>query len=113
MAKMSYPVLSNLLHDGQEYAPGTKNNAVVMDERAADGLIAAGVLGEGAPLDGLTPAEALAAIIPTLQVGDFTRAGILTAEARRRLHAELGFEPDETELRTAFEAYAKAKEGAA
>ena len=113
MAKKSYPVLSNLLHDGGEYAPGTKNNQVVMDELDADALIAAGVLGEGVALNLATPAEALAAIIPTLQVGDFTKAGIMTAEARRRLQAELGFEPDEAELRAAFEAYAKAKDGAA
>lgn len=113
MAKKSYPVLSNLLHDGQEYAPATKNDAVVMDEGDADALLAAGVLGEGADLSAVAPAEALAAIIPTLQVGDFTKAGVLTAEARRRLQSELGFEPDEAELRAAFEAYAKAKDGAA
>lgn len=47
MAKKSYPVLSNLQHDGVEYAPGTKSDAVVMNERDADVLIAAGVLGEG------------------------------------------------------------------
>lgn len=109
MAKKSYLVLSNLLHNGVEYAPGTKNDRVVMDELDADGLEAAGVIGKSAELTTATQAEALAAIIPSLQVGDFTKAGILTAEARRRLHAELGFEPDEAELRAAFEAYAKSK----
>lgn len=56
-------------------------------------------------------AEKLAAIVPTLRVGDFTKSGGLTAEAKRRLSAEHGIVPDEAELRTAFEAYARTQAG--
>lgn len=52
--------------------------------------------------------DAILALVPRLQVGDFTQAGQLRAEARRRIAAELGFEPTDDEIRAAGEAYAKA-----
>lgn len=60
---------------------------------------------------GLSTEERLAAVlefVPKLQVGDFTQAGQLRAEARRRIAAELGFEPSDDEIRAAAEAYGKA-----
>lgn len=53
---------------------------------------------------------AVLAFVPKLQVGDFTQAGVLRAEARRRIAGELGFEPTDDEIRAAAEAYAKAKQ---
>ncbi|WNJ89165.1 hypothetical protein [Bosea sp. 685] len=47
MAKKSYPVLSNILHDGDHYGPAEKNKAIELEEDDAEALIAAGVLGEG------------------------------------------------------------------
>lgn len=46
MAKQTYPVLSNLLHDGTEYGPAGKP-AITLDEAEAQALVDAGVLGEG------------------------------------------------------------------
>lgn len=51
-------------------------------------------------------------VAPKLQVGDFTLAGQLRAEARRRIAGELGFEPTDDEIRAAAEAYAKAQPSA-
>lgn len=55
MARKSYPVLSNLQHDGVDYVPGTDQNRVELDETIAGPLLAAGVLGEGKPVK--EPAE--------------------------------------------------------
>lgn len=49
MAKQTYPVLSNLLHDGTEYGPAGQP-AIVLEDAAAQPLIDAGVLGEGKPV---------------------------------------------------------------
>lgn len=50
MAKKSYPVLSNLQHDGVDYVPGTDQGRVEIDEKIAAPLVEAGVLGEGKPV---------------------------------------------------------------
>ena len=55
MAKKSYPVLSNLQHDSVDYAPGTDQDRIEIDEKIAAPLIEAGVLGEGKPVK--EPAE--------------------------------------------------------
>ena len=63
-----------------------------------------------APKTPLTPIEretAILGLVPGFTVGDFTNAGALRAEARRRLAAQLGFEPSDDEIRAAGEAYAK------
>jgi hypothetical protein len=49
MGKQTYPVLSNLLHDGTEYGPAGKA-AIVLEETEAQALVDAGVLGEGKPV---------------------------------------------------------------
>lgn len=64
-------------------------------------------------IPGLSAEERLAAVlalVPQLQVGDFTQAGQLRAEARRRIAGELGFEPTDDEIRATLEAYAKAQQ---
>ncbi|MGO4287214.1 hypothetical protein [Bosea sp. TAB14] len=65
--------------------------------------------GEAAPSPGEQRLAAILALVPQLQVGDFTQAGQLRAEARRRISAELGFEPTDDEIRAAGEVYAKAQ----
>lgn len=47
MATKSYPVLSKILHDGKEYGPDQKQKTIELEEKEAEALIAAGVLGEG------------------------------------------------------------------
>lgn len=114
MAKQTYPVLSNLLHDGTEYGPAGKR-AIVLEDAAAQALVDAGVLGEGEPVAEapVTPATAiereaaLLQLVPSFTVGDFTQAGLMRADARRRVAAQLGFEPSDDEIRAAGEAYAK------
>ncbi len=46
MAKMTYPVLSTLIHDDETHAPG---KSVTLDEAFGDPLVANGTLGEGKP----------------------------------------------------------------
>lgn len=50
---------------------------------------------------------ALLALVPAFTVGDFTQAGLLRADARRRIVTELGFEPTDDEIREAGVAYAR------
>lgn len=54
-------------------------------------------------------AKAILALVPSLAVGDFTQAGALRAEARKRLASSLGFVPFDDEIKAAGEAYAKAQ----
>lgn len=54
-------------------------------------------------------AAAILAIVPSLTVGDFTNAGVLRAETRKRLAASLGFVPGDDEIKAAGEAYGKAQ----
>ena len=64
-----------------------------------------------APKTPLTPVEretAILGLVPGFTVGDFTNAGTFRADARRRLAAQLGFEPSDDEIRAAGEAYAQA-----
>jgi hypothetical protein len=68
------------------------------------------------PATGAAEDQRLAAIltiVPKLQVGDFTQAGQLRAEARRRMAGELAFEPTDDEIRAAGEAYAKTLQSSA
>ncbi|CAN5130144.1 hypothetical protein BH10PSE8_BH10PSE8_01030 [soil metagenome] len=50
---------------------------------------------------------AILGLVPGFAVGDFTNAGTFRAEARRRLAAQLGFEPSDDEIRAAGEAYTR------
>ena len=89
-----------------------------LDDVSAAALIGAGAvaaepLGDVSEISGHERLGAILAIVPTLQVADFTQAGQLRAEARRRIAAELGFEPDDGEIRAAGEAYAKAQQSVA
>lgn len=114
MARKSYPVLSNLQHDGRDYGPAHFERAIVLEEKVAGPLIDAGVLGEGqevGELQGEDRATALVAFVQTLAIGDFTAAGGLRAEAKRRAISALGFEPTDEELKAAAEAYANAQAG--
>lgn len=47
MAKKTYPVLSKIMHDGDDYGPAEKRKTIELDEDDAEALVAAGVLGEG------------------------------------------------------------------
>ncbi len=58
-------------------------------------------------------AKAILALVPSLAVGDFTQAGALRAEARKRLASTLGFAPTDDEIKAAGEAYAQAQAGQA
>ena len=110
MARKSYPVLSNLQHDGRDYGPAHFERAIVLEEKVAGPLIDAGVLGEGqevGELQGEDRATALVAFVQTLAIGDFTAAGGLRAEAKRRAISALGFEPTDDELKAAAEAFAR------
>lgn len=110
MARKSYPVLSNLQHDGRDYGPAHFERAIVLEEKVAGPLIDAGVLGEGveaAAPEGDDRAAALDGFVQTLTIGDFTGAGVLRAEARRRAASALGFEPTDEELKAAAQAYAE------
>lgn len=63
-----------------------------------------------APKTALTPVEretAILGLVPGFTVGDFNRTGAMRAEARRRLAAQLGFEPSDDEIRAAGEAYTR------
>lgn len=116
MAKLRYPVLSKLTHDGTDYGPGQDERSIVLDEKLAGPLIEARVLGEGDPIaapEGEDRTAALIAFVQTLAIGDFTSAGGLRAEARRRAIAALGFEPTDDELKAAAEAYAQSQAGSA
>lgn len=64
-----------------------------------------------APPSDADRATAILALVPSLAVGDFTQAGTLRAEARKRLAATLGFVPTDDEIKAAGEAYAKAQAG--
>lgn len=89
-----------------------------LDAASAVALAAAGAI-EAEPL--AEPAEptaeqrlsAILALVPSLQLGDFTQTGQLRVDARRRLTGELGFEPSDDEIRAAGEAFAKAQTGVA
>lgn len=107
-----YRALCNVLDStGAFVAPGGKAQ---LDDETHAALFGAGAV-ERDPLDEAPPASAeerlaaILAIVPSLTVGDFTQAGQLRAEARRRLAGELGFEPTDDEIRAAGEAYAKAQ----
>lgn len=81
---------------------------------SAAALIAAGAIEPDPIGDVAAPSDderlaAVLAIVPNLAVGDFTNAGQLRAEARRRLAAELGFEPSDDEIKAAADAYARAQ----
>lgn len=106
-----HPVLSPVKVGGVVLRPVEGESVVVaLTAREAAGLSAIGAIGEPLPAagepEGEARAAALAAVIPSLQIGDFTRGGQLTAEAKRRLAQSLGFLPDEAELRAAAEAFA-------
>jgi hypothetical protein len=47
MAKKTYPVLSKLTHDGEDYGPAEDNRTIELEEKVAGPLVDAGVLGEG------------------------------------------------------------------
>ncbi len=114
MAKMTYPVLSKLTHDGTDYGPAEHEQTIVLEEKVAWPLIDAGVLGEGAvvaPLDDEERSAALVEFFKTLAMGDFTAAGGLRAEAKRRAIAAIGFEPTDEELKDAAVTFAKAQAG--
>ncbi|SFD76402.1 hypothetical protein SAMN05428997_15312 [Bosea sp. CRIB-10] len=100
----------NVLDDtGKTVAPGGEAKL----DASALALIAAGAI-EPDPIGDVPPPSederlaAVLAIVPGLAVGDFTNGGQLRAEARRRIAAELGFEPSDDEIRAAADAYAKA-----
>ena len=114
MAKMTCPVLSKLTHDGKDYGPAEHEKTIVLEERAAWPLIDAGVLGEGAVVaapEGEERSAALVEFFKTLAIGDFTAAGGLRVDAKRRAIAAIGFEPTDEELKAAAESYAKAQAG--
>lgn len=116
MAKKTYPVLSKLTHDGADYGPAEDNKTIELEEKVAWSLIDAGVLGEGAVVAAPVGEERSAALVDffkTLAMGDFTAAGGLRAEAKRRAIAAIGFEPTDEELKDAAQAYAKSQAGGA
>lgn len=114
MAKLQYLVLSKLTFDGKDYGPAEDEKTIVLEEKVGGPLVDAGVLSDGtlvgAP-EGEERTAALVAFVQTLAIGDFTAAGGLRAEAKRRAIAALGFEPTDEELKAAAEAYAKAQAG--
>lgn len=75
------------------------------------GAIEPDAVGDAPEATGDERAAAILAIVPTLAVGDFTKAGGLRAEARQRLTAALGFEPGDDEIKAAGVAYAEAQAG--
>ncbi|MCP4562010.1 MAG: hypothetical protein GY873_08745 [Bosea sp.] len=114
--KKSYLVLSKILHDGKEYGPDDKRKTITLDDDDAEVLGAAGVLGSAGTLDlsNATAEERTAAIlgfVKSLAIADFTAAGGLRADAKRRAISALGFEPTDEELRAVAEAIAKAQAG--
>ncbi len=112
MAKKTFPVLSKLTHDGKDYGPAEDETVIVLEEKAAWPLIDAGVLGEGAVVaapEGEERSAALLDFFKTLTMGDFTAAGSLRVDARRRAVAAIGFEPTDEELRAAAEDFARAQ----
>ncbi|MBN9438980.1 hypothetical protein [Bosea sp. (in: a-proteobacteria)] len=107
MARKSYPVLSNLQHDGRDYGPAHFERAIVLEEKVAGPLIDAGVLGEGeevGELEGEDRTTALVQFVQTLAIDDFTIAGSLRVDAKRRAVAALGFDPTDDELKDAIAA---------
>lgn len=97
--------------EGAIVPPG---RVATLDDQAAEALAALGAIDPKPVDDAQAPSAeerlvALLALVPTFQVGDFTQAGQLRAEARRRIAAELGFEPTDEEIRAAGEAYTKAQ----
>lgn len=46
MAKMTYPIQSTLIHDGETYPPG---KTVTLEEEVGEPLVANGTLGAGKP----------------------------------------------------------------
>lgn len=116
MAKKTYPVLSKLTHDGVDYGPAEDNKTIELEEKVAGPLVDAGVLGEGvvvAALEGEERSAALVEFFKTLAMADFTAAGGLRAEAKRRAVAAIGFEPTDEELKAAAETYANTQAGGA
>lgn len=114
MANKTYPVLSKLTHDGTDYGPAEHEKTIVLEETLAWSLIDAGVLGEGAVVaapEGEERSAALVDFFKTLAMGDFTAAGGLRADAKRRAIAAIGFEPTDEELKDAAMTFAKAQAG--
>ncbi|PZU93120.1 MAG: hypothetical protein DI527_07680 [Chelatococcus sp.] len=111
-----YRTLWNVLDaTGKTIAPGGQAK---LDDASAAALIAARAI-EPEPIgDAPAPSDqdrlaAVLAIVPGLTMGDFTNAGLLRADARRRIAGQLGFEPTDEEIRAAAEAYAKAQQSSA
>lgn len=111
-----YRTIWNVLDaTGKTIAPGGEAK---LDDASAGALISARAI-EPEPIgDAPAPSAeerlaAILALVPGLQIGDFTQTGQLRAEARRRIASEIGFEPTDDEIRAAGEAYAKAKPGEA
>ncbi|MBA4222223.1 MAG: hypothetical protein C0458_15960 [Methylobacterium sp.] len=115
MAKLKHLVLSKLTFDGKDYGPAEDEKTIVLDEKIAGPLVDAGVLSEGAVVaapEGEERSAALVEFFKTLAMGDFTAAGGLRAEAKRRAIAAIGFEPTDEELRDAAKAFAEAQASA-
>ncbi|MGO4735975.1 hypothetical protein AB4099_05490 [Bosea sp. 2KB_26] len=77
----------------------------------AQGAVEAEPIGDAPALSDDERHTAVLKLVPDLSIGDFTQAGQLRAETRRRIAAALGFEPTDDEIRAAGEAYAKAQSG--
>ncbi|SIP96089.1 HI1506-related protein [Bosea sp. TND4EK4] len=76
----------------------------VLDPPLADGVAAS----PEKPLPpGTERLAALLELVPSFAIGDFTQAGLLRAEARRRIATQIGFEPTDEEVREVGEAYVK------
>lgn len=111
-SRKPYSVLTPLKVGGTLFSPADpKRSTVELTDAEADELRPLGVIG-----DMLTPeqiaeqrAAALAAFIPTVTMAEFGKKSGLTAAGKARLVAELGFEPEDAELREAVDVWAKAR----
>ncbi|KPH80526.1 hypothetical protein [Bosea vaviloviae] len=104
-----YRAIWNVQDAGGIVAPG---GLAKLDTDAALSLALLGAIEPDAVEDAPEASEAeraaaILALVPSLAVGDFTNAGLLRAEARKRLAAALGFVPGDDEIKAAGEAYAK------
>lgn len=109
-----YRAIWNVQDAGGIVAPG---GLAKLDTDAALSLAALGAIEPDAVEDAPEASEAeraaaILTIVPSLAVGDFTNAGILRAEARKRVAAALGFVPSDDEIKAAGVAYAEAQAGA-
>lgn len=110
-----YRAIWNVQDAGGMVAPG---GLARLDTDAALSLALIGAIEPDAVEDAPPPSEedrakAILALVPSLAVGDFTQAGALRAEARKRLASTLGFAPTDDEIKAAGEAYAQAQAGQA